>query len=56
MAEKRFESCDKEARLYKETMMQFEVERELRSRSEIREEAERTERIAACAQVRVESF
>jgi hypothetical protein len=31
--------------------MQMEVERELRSRCEVREESERRERIAACAQL-----
>ena len=35
----------------KEASMQLEMERELRVRGELREEAERTERIAACAQL-----
>lgn len=36
---------------YKESAMQLEVERGLRQRCEMREEAERSERVAACAQL-----
>jgi len=45
--------ADKEAQILasKESVMQLEIEKELRSRCEVREEAERRERIAACAQL-----
>jgi len=45
--------ADKEAQVLasKESVMQLEIEKELRSRCEVREEAERRERIAACAQL-----
>ncbi len=42
---------DKEASVYRDAAVQLEVEREVRARAETREELERTERIAACAQL-----
>jgi chromosome segregation ATPase len=49
--ESKLTTKDSELLLAKEASMQLEVERELRSRCEVREEAERRERIAACAQL-----
>jgi len=42
---------DKELLQNKDAMLQLGVEREIRTRAEMREESERTERIAACAQL-----
>jgi len=45
------EAKDAELTVLKEVSIQLEVEREMRTRCEIREDAERRERIAACAQL-----
>ena len=51
LLESKLASKDVELFQAKEAGMQLEIERELRSRCEVREEAERRERIAACAQL-----
>jgi kinesin family protein C1 len=49
--ESRVAAKDAEVLSTKDAVLQLEVERELRARSEVREEAERRERIATCAQL-----
>jgi kinesin family protein C1 len=52
--EKLQQVCDQrtaELQTHRESSMQLEVEREIRSRCELREENERRERVAACAQL-----
>jgi kinesin family protein C1 len=51
LLESKVESRDAEILLAKEGLLQLEVEKELLSRCELREEGERRERIAACAQL-----
>lgn len=51
LLESKVQSRDSEILLAKEGLLQLEVEKELLSRCEIREEGERRERIAACAQL-----
>ena len=47
----KLETLEVEYMTLKEAKMQLDVEREMRQRAEGREEAERTERVAACAQL-----
>lgn len=47
----KIETKDAELAVFKEVSMQLDIEREMRTRCELREDAERRERIAACAQL-----
>lgn len=49
--EEKLRTKESESVQSKDVMLQLEIEKELRSRCEVREEAERRERIAACAQL-----
>jgi kinesin family member C1 len=49
--EEKLRAKESESMQSKEITLQLEIEKELRSRCEVREEAERRERIAACAQL-----
>ena len=49
--QKKLDLLEAEMIVYKNAKLQLDIEREMREKSEAREEAERTERIAACAQL-----